>query len=45
MVPHQAKTHTFYTWHRVDYPLTFVVLIVDVSHDHYHSWNKLEYRR
>jgi hypothetical protein len=45
MVLRQAKTHTCYTWHRVDYPLTYVVPIADVPHDHYHSWNRSEYHQ
>jgi hypothetical protein len=35
MVLHQARTHTCYTWHRVDYPVTSVAPITDVLHDCY----------
>jgi hypothetical protein len=42
MVLRQARTHTYYTWHRVDYPSASIVPIVDVPHDHYHSWNTSE---
>jgi hypothetical protein len=45
MVLRQARTHTSYTWHKVDYPLTSIVLIADVPHDHYHCWKKSECRR
>jgi hypothetical protein len=36
----QSRTRICYTWHRVDYPVAFVAPISDVSHAHYHSWNK-----
>jgi hypothetical protein len=45
MLLRQVRTHTCYTWHRVDYPLTYVVPITDVPHGHYHSWNKSVCRR
>jgi hypothetical protein len=40
MTPRQSRTRIYYTWCRVDYLVASVAPILDVTHDHYHSWNK-----
>ena len=35
MAPHQSKTRIYCTWHKVDYLIASIALILDVPHDRF----------